>query len=122
MRKARAQGPAGYYVTQANLYAHGLIAAGVPVEWVAICYWPRSGRLADLYVWLQRYDQAWPTPAWTRLATLRSSSPPAGTSGARSSRSPSTTATRASSTARGDRPGRGLRRRPVTEVYPGPAR
>jgi hypothetical protein len=80
MRKARAQGPAGYYVTQANLYAHGLIAAGVPVEWVAICYWPRSGRLADTYVWLQAYDQAVADAGLERLALLKKIVATAGTS------------------------------------------
>lgn len=71
LRKARTQGPADYYVTQANLYAHGWIAAGIPVEYVAIAYWPRSGRLADLHVWLRRYDQTIAEKALTRLATLR---------------------------------------------------
>ena len=71
MRKARTQGPADYYVTQANLYAHGLISMGVPAEWVAIAYWPRSGRLVDLYVWLQRYDQAVAEAGLQRLDTLR---------------------------------------------------
>lgn len=71
MKKARAQGPAGYYVTQANLYAHGLISMGVPVEWVAIAYWPRSGRLNDIYVWLQKYDQDIADKGLARLSTLR---------------------------------------------------
>jgi hypothetical protein len=79
MKKARAQGPAGYYVTQANLYAHGLIAAGVPVEWVAICYWPRSGRLSEVHVWLQRYDQAVADAGLDRLALLRKIIATAGT-------------------------------------------
>jgi hypothetical protein len=71
MKKARSSGPSDTYRVQANLYAHGLIASGVPVEWTAIAFWPRSGRLADLYVWLQRYDQAAADRGLTRLATLR---------------------------------------------------
>jgi hypothetical protein len=70
-RKAKAKGPAGYYRTQIHCYAHGWIAAGVPVEWVAIAYWPRSGRLSGLHVWLERYDQAVVDRALTRLAVVR---------------------------------------------------
>lgn len=71
MTKVKRHGPAGYYVVQANLYAHGLIAAGVPVEWVAIAYWPRSGRLDGLHVWLRRYDQTVVDRALLRLDVVR---------------------------------------------------
>lgn len=71
MKKARTSGPSETYRVQANLYAHGLLGMGVPVEWVAIAFWPRSGRLTDLYVWLQKYDQAAADRGLTRLATLR---------------------------------------------------
>jgi len=71
MRKAKANGPAPVYRTQIHSYAHGWIAAGVPVEWVAIAYWPRSGRLSGLHVWLERYDQAVVDAALTRLSVVR---------------------------------------------------
>lgn len=71
LKSARTNGPASYYVVQANLYAHGWIAAGVPVEWVAIAYWPKSGWLKDLHVWLQRYDQDVVDRALERYAVLR---------------------------------------------------
>lgn len=71
MTKTKRHGPAGYYVVQANLYAHGLIAAGIPVEWVAIAYWPRSGQLSGLHVWLRRYDQAVVDRALVRLDVVR---------------------------------------------------
>jgi hypothetical protein len=71
MRKAKANGPAGYYRTQAHSYAHGLIAAGVPVEYVAIAYWPRSGRLSGLHVWLERYRQDVVDLALTKLDAVR---------------------------------------------------
>ena len=71
LSKAKAKGPAGYYRTQVNLYAHGLIASGVPVEWVAIAYWPRSGMLSGLHVWLERYDQTVVDTALARLDVVR---------------------------------------------------
>lgn len=71
MRKARTSGPADYYKTQIALYGLGLIRAGVPVEWTAIAYWPRSGLLKDLYVWLTRWDQQAADRALERYALLR---------------------------------------------------
>lgn len=71
LRKAKANGPADYYRTQVHTYAHGLIAAGIPVEWVSIAYWPRSGRLSGLHVWLERYDQAVVDRALTKLAVVK---------------------------------------------------
>lgn len=70
LRKAKANGPSRKYRTQINAYAHGWIAAGVPVEWVAIAYWPRSGRLSGLHVWLERYDPAPVDWALNRLDVL----------------------------------------------------
>lgn len=71
LRKARAQGPSDTYRVQANLYATGFIRAGVPVEWVAIAYWAKAGRLTDLYVWVDRYDQDVAERGLERLSTLR---------------------------------------------------
>ena len=72
MTKVKRHGPPAHYVTQVNAYAHGLIATGVPVEWVAIAYWPAGGRLSDgPHVWLQRYDQTVVDVALAKLDTVR---------------------------------------------------
>lgn len=71
MKAARTKGPADYYKTQIALYGLGLVRAGVPVEWTAIAYWPRSGMLKDLYVWLTRWDQDAADRALERYALLR---------------------------------------------------
>lgn len=44
------------YRTQQQLYAHGLVASGLPVSTVAICYLPSAGELDDFVWWSEPYD------------------------------------------------------------------
>ena len=71
LRKVRTQGPSATYRTQINLYAHGFARRGIPVEYVAIAFWPRSGQLSGLQVWLRRYDQTVVDAALARLQAVR---------------------------------------------------
>lgn len=71
MKKIRSSGPSATYRTQINLYAHGFIRRGIPVEYVAIAFWPRSGQLSGLQVWLRRYDQNVVDDALNRLQVVR---------------------------------------------------
>lgn len=71
LRRYRREGPSEQYRVQCHLYAHGLIAAGTIVEDVAIAFWPRSGRLSDLHVWTEPYDQDTVDAALSKLALIR---------------------------------------------------
>jgi hypothetical protein len=70
-RKIKAEGPKPAYRVQSHLYGLGLTNAGVRVDNVALAIWPRGGRLRDLYVWTEPYDEAVAMAALDRFQTIR---------------------------------------------------
>ena len=70
MKRVKAEGAGEPYRSQAHLYGYGLAAAGLPVERVAVAAYPRSGFLADLYVWSEPYSEARAVAALDRLAAV----------------------------------------------------
>jgi len=57
LKKIRTTGPGDQYRTQVHCYAFGLSRLGHDVKNVALCCWPRSGRMVDAYVWAEPYDE-----------------------------------------------------------------
>lgn len=71
LKHYRHNGPGMQYRYQGHLYGAGLINAGWPVEHVAVAFWNRGGRLRDLYVWTEPYDEAIAREAIDRFKTIR---------------------------------------------------
>lgn len=70
-KKYKANGPGRQYRAQAHLYGKGHRLEGKPVEHVAIAFWLRGGRLTDLYVWTEPYDESIADAALERYRTLK---------------------------------------------------
>lgn len=71
LKKYRLSGPGDQYRYQGHLYGKGFVKAGREVETVAIAFWPRGGRLSELYVWTEAYDEAIADEALFRFRTIR---------------------------------------------------
>lgn len=71
LRKYKLNGPGQQYRIQAHLYGLGYHRLGVPVENVAVAFWNRGGRLADLYVWTEPWDVEVAMSALQRYRTIR---------------------------------------------------
>lgn len=71
LRKYRLNGPGQQYRIQGHLYGLGFHRLGKPVEHVAIAFWPRGGRLSDLYVWTEPFDAQIALDAIDRYRTIR---------------------------------------------------
>jgi len=71
IRKARLNGPDPKYRVQSHVYGLGYHRLGKPVEHVAVAFWPRGGRLSDLYVWTEPYDVDVAMGALMRWRTIR---------------------------------------------------
>lgn len=56
MRKYRDEGPSAQYRVQAHLYGRGMRNLGLPVEEVAIAFFPRAGNLGGMFVWSEPYS------------------------------------------------------------------
>lgn len=56
LRKYRLNGPGPKYRIQGHIYGLGYARTGKQVDHVAVAFWPRGGRLSDLYVWTEPYD------------------------------------------------------------------
>lgn len=63
----RRHGPSGQYRSQGHAYGRGWIAAGHPVERVAVWGLPRNSQLADSYLWEEPYDESVVVGALERL-------------------------------------------------------
>jgi hypothetical protein len=71
LKKYKANGPGVTYRRQGHIYGLGFVVAGLPVEHVAIAFWHRGGRMTDLHVWSEPYDEAYAREALDRYRTLR---------------------------------------------------
>lgn len=71
LRKYRTNGPGAQYRYQGHLYGLGWALEGWPVEHVAVAFWPRGGRLPELYVWNEPYSPAVAHEAIDRFRTIR---------------------------------------------------
>jgi hypothetical protein len=71
LQKYRTNGPGLQYRRQAHLYGYGVAKAGGPVEHVALAFWPRGGRLSELYVWTEPYSEAVAVEALDRYRLIR---------------------------------------------------
>lgn len=71
LQKYRLNGPGLQYRRQAHIYGLGYARTGNPVEHVAIAFWHRGGRLGDLYVWTEPYDQQIALDALFRWREIR---------------------------------------------------
>lgn len=71
LKKYRANGPGHQYRNQAHLYGLGYANAGHDVRYVAVAFWNRGGRLNDLYVWTEPYDQGIANAALERYRLIR---------------------------------------------------
>ena len=63
-------GPSTVYRTQAHLYAKGWNDAGVPIEFVAICFLPRNKQLRHGYWWCEEYQPQIALDALARATTM----------------------------------------------------
>lgn len=54
----RSHGPSDVYRRQAHLYGRGYRNMGLPVERVAICFWPRGGQIRHAFLWSEPYSDA----------------------------------------------------------------
>jgi hypothetical protein len=55
------------YIVQVMLYGLGYQNQGLPVTDVALAFYPRGGRLRDMYVWTAPYDRSIAEAALTRM-------------------------------------------------------
>ncbi|ADD43859.1 PD-(D/E)XK nuclease family protein [Stackebrandtia nassauensis] len=69
LQKTRAGGPSEQYRAQVHLYGYGL-SAEMPVERVAIAYFPRAGHLDGRIIWAEPFDPAVAETALDRLASV----------------------------------------------------
>lgn len=61
------KGPSPIYRTQAHLYGRGLRNAGIPIERVAIAFWPRGGQIKNAHLWDETYSDQVVDDALARL-------------------------------------------------------
>lgn len=70
MRKIRNGTIPVRYRTQLHLYGMGFELAGMPVDKVSICAYPRSGFLDGIVVWTEKYDRDVAEAALDRLSRI----------------------------------------------------
>lgn len=71
LKKYKLNGPGPTYRVQAHTYGLGYAREGIAVEHVAVAFWKRGGRLSDLYVWTEPYDESIALAALDRYRTIR---------------------------------------------------
>lgn len=67
MKEYVRNGPSSQYRIQAHCYGKGFHRLGLPVQNVAIAFYPRSGQLAGLHVWSEAFDETVADAALDRL-------------------------------------------------------
>jgi len=73
MRKIPKDGPPPEYVVQVQLYGYGYRLAGMPVKKVALAFYPRSGWLSNMYVWVGDYSEEVALAALDRMYRVAAS-------------------------------------------------
>ncbi len=63
-------GPSDVYRRQLHLYGYGYARLGLPVNEVALALYPRAGKLSDMQVLAEPYDESIATDTLNRLATV----------------------------------------------------
>lgn len=63
-------GPSDVYRRQIHIYGYGYRRLGLPVNEVALALYPRAGRLTDLFVWSEPYDESIALDTLDRLAKV----------------------------------------------------
>lgn len=71
LRTVRTQGPGDQYRTQLHLYALALQSIGGAAHRVVIAFIPRSGRLANVHLWEEPYQDQVAEHGLARLESLR---------------------------------------------------
>lgn len=66
LREYKFTEPGPTYKVQAHAYGSGIKRLGLPVEYVAIAFYPRASDIADLHVWTEPHNPAIVTEALTR--------------------------------------------------------
>ena len=56
LHEYRSHGPSEQYRVQAHLYGRGARNMGLPIEHVAIAFWPRGGQMKNAHLWTEPYD------------------------------------------------------------------
>ena len=56
LKEWKSKGPSELHKDQVNLYARGIVNAGLPVRYVCLVAIPRSGWLSDIRVYLERFE------------------------------------------------------------------
>jgi hypothetical protein len=57
LREYRTSGPPEQYRKQVHIYGRGYQLLGLPVQEVALAFYPRAGQLSGLHVWSEPYDE-----------------------------------------------------------------
>jgi hypothetical protein len=70
MQKVQKDGPSAGYVVQVQLYGYGYEQLGYEVKKVALAFYPRAGRLKDMYVWTADYDRDVALAALDRVSRI----------------------------------------------------
>ena len=70
MKQIRKEGPPPEHVTQVQLYGYGYRLSGVPVDRVALAFYPRSGFIHNMYTWVGKYDESIALAALNRIYYL----------------------------------------------------
>lgn len=70
LREYKVSGPSAQYRKQVHIYGKGYARLGLPVQEVAIAFYPRAGQLSGMHVWSEPFDEAIADEAITRVDTL----------------------------------------------------
>lgn len=70
MKQVVKDGPSAGYIVQTHLYGMGYENLGHTVKKVALVFYPRAGRLRDIYVWTADYDRSIAEKALARVSRI----------------------------------------------------
>jgi hypothetical protein len=70
MKEVVRDGPSAGYIVQIQLYGLGYERLGYDVKKVALVFYPRAGRLRDIYVWTADYDRSVAEKALARVSRI----------------------------------------------------